>query len=112
MLEMRKMHLLLLACIALIAPYAVKAQSRGNISVFGGYSYLNQALSSKHGWNVSLAGNVTRHIALVADFSGHSGSISWFQNSDKYSDYSLLFGPRYVHTIGKRWTPFKRIAGN
>jgi hypothetical protein len=106
---MAKKCLLLLACMALMTPLAAKAQSRGNIIVFGGYSYLNQVFLSKHGWNISIAGNVTRHVALVADFSGHYASNSWFQNSDRYSDYSLLFGPRYVHTIGKRWTPFAHV---
>jgi hypothetical protein len=92
-------------------PFASKAQDRGEISVFGGYSYLNDVFSSKHGWNASLAGNVTRHVALVADFSGHYGPESWFQSANR--NYSFLFGPRYVYTIGKRWTPFAHaLIGN
>jgi hypothetical protein len=99
---------LFLFCLMLIAPFTAKAQDRGEISVFGGYSHAWNA-STNHGWNTSIAGNVAKHLALVADFSGSYRTIKssgYFQSEDQYRNYSFLFGPRYVHTIQKRWTPF------
>jgi hypothetical protein len=53
---------------------------------------------------------VAKHLALVADFSGFYGSDKYsgpnFRSEDIYRNYGFLFGPRYVHTVGKRWTPF------
>jgi len=102
--------LLLSSCIMWILPFTVQAQERGEISVFGGYSHLWADVSANHGWIASLAGNIARHMALVADFSGQHSSMSYayygVQTEAQYRSYSFLFGPRYVRTIGKRWTPF------
>jgi hypothetical protein len=101
-------------------PVIEVAQQRGEISLFGAYSNIHVWSSldiESHGWNASLAGNVTKHFALVADFSGyynfssHSYSSSYLSYRVNYKkrSYSFLFGPRYAHTIGKRWTPFAHL---
>jgi hypothetical protein len=99
--------LLLVFIVALLVPLAANAQDRGEISAFGGFSGLAELFDTNYGWNASVAGNVTRHLALVADLSGYygSGTKGWFSSPVDHA-YGLLFGPRYVHTIGERWTPF------
>jgi opacity protein-like surface antigen len=107
------LYLVLFFLLVTVAPSAADAQDRGEISVFGGYSYLYHLFSAQHGWNASVASNVTKHIALVADFSGHYGSETYLESENTHRDYSFLFGPRYVHTIGKRCTPFAHaLIGN
>ena len=86
--------------------FAAKAQERGEISVSGGYSQQWELFAAMHGWDASVAGNVMKHLALVADISGYYNSATFYQTQYKYRNYSFLFGPRYLHTIGSRWTPF------
>jgi hypothetical protein len=107
----KRITLLLLFCLALMMPFAAQAQKRGEISVFGGFSGTSDIWDSKSGWDVSLAGNVTKHVALVADISRHSssGSTGWWFGSAPSHSYSYVFGPRYVHTFGQRWTPFAPV---
>ena len=106
---MKRACSLCLFSLALMIPLAVRAQDRGDISVFGGYLQAWNA-DANQGWNASVSGTIINHLALVADFSGLYGSSkytdSYFKSEDKYRHYKILFGPRYVHTIGKRWTPF------
>jgi hypothetical protein len=106
----KRIALLYLFCLTLMMPFAAQAQERGEISVFGGLSGTTSLWDAAAGWNVSLAGNVMKHVALVADISGHysSGSPGWFGSAPSHS-YSYVFGPRYVHTFGKRWTPFAHL---
>jgi hypothetical protein len=82
--------------------FPAMAQDVGEIGVFGGYSESFELFSSQHGWNASIAGIAATHLALVADFSWYTGKESYYE----YRDCTFLFGPRYVHGIGKRWTPF------
>ena len=103
---MKRRNALLLSCLILMAPIAGMAQERGEISVFGGYSHQFEGLSTMHGWNASIAGNVMKHLAIVGDFSGYYRTNNSLQTEYKERDYSFLFGPRYVHLIGERWTPF------
>jgi hypothetical protein len=100
----------LLFCLALMIPLAAHAQMRSEISAFGGFSSKIDLWDAKNGWIVSLAGNVTKHVALVADISGHysSGSSGWFGSASSHS-LTYVFGPRYVHTFGQRWTPFAHV---
>ena len=106
---MKRAILLFSSCLLWALPFTAKAQERGDVSVFGGYSHRWNA-NAIHGWNASLPGNVTNHMALVADFSGYYWSDSYaassYQSEYQSRNYSFLFGPRYVHTIQKRWTPF------
>jgi hypothetical protein len=95
--------ILLIFCLALLAPFAVKAQEQGAVSVFGGYSASSELLDPlRHGWNASIAGNITKHLALFTDFSRYSGRNAGYQ----FNSFNLMFGPRYVGRIGKRWAPF------
>jgi hypothetical protein len=108
---MKRITLLFLFCLALMLPFAAQAQERGEISVFGGFSGTTDLWDGKNGWNASLAGNVVKHVALVADISGHynSGSTGWWSGRAPSHSYSYVFGPRYVHTSGQRWTPFAHV---
>jgi hypothetical protein len=107
MIRMIRISLLFLSFLASMMPFAAQAQERGEISVFGGFSEAGDFFHSGSGWNVSISGNVMKHVALVADISGHysGGSTGWFGSPPNHK-YSFLFGPRYVHTFGQRWTPF------
>jgi hypothetical protein len=100
-----------IAFIALTMPLAATAQERGEISVFGGYSKSWDLFDpGKQGWDVSVSGNISKHLALVADFSGHyhknRPDVSYLSVS---RCFSAIFGPRYVHRIGKRLSPFAHI---
>ncbi len=93
-------------------------------NVFIGYSYLSADLvsgsrTSLNGWNGSVEGKVLPFIGLVADFSGHYGSLSVVSNgfcplplgglpgaciataSASASEHNFLFGPRASFPIGK-----------
>jgi hypothetical protein len=101
----RIVYLPLLFLLPMMAP-AARAQDKGEISVSGGYSQQWDLFNAMHGWDASVAGNVMKHLALVADISGYYNSDTFYQTQYKYRNYSFLFGPRYVHAIGSRWTPF------
>jgi opacity protein-like surface antigen len=99
----------------------VKAQEAPRIEVFGGYSYFrSDGGRSLHGWNASIAGNVSSWFGLVGDFSGHYGAQSLrtefplpgspgtiSAKSDGNSSLHLqLFGPRFSYRSNERVTPF------
>lgn len=103
---MRKLALLALLLLA-FAVTAV-AQNVPKAEVFGGYSYLrvDTGISgadkvSLNGWNAALAGNLNRHFAIVADFSGHYGSPDVLGVQVKSNQYSFLFGPQISNRSGK-----------
>jgi hypothetical protein len=79
-----------------------KAQEVGRAEVFGGYSW---AGGNFHGWNASVAGNITKGFGVVADFSGHYGSELAGSLLIHEDAHSFLFGPRVLFP-GKRLTPF------
>ena len=66
--------------ILFVPPTTLKAQERGEVSVFGGYSYSPELFDSQNGWKASISGNVMTHLALVGDFSGYyrDPSTGWF----------------------------------
>jgi len=89
-------------------------------NVFVGYSYMSAPLVSSsrtnlNGWNGSVEGKVLPFIGLVADFSGHYGSVPLAVNptctaviggtcstlSASTNIYSFLFGPRVSVSVGK-----------
>jgi len=78
-----------------------KAQEVPKAEVFGGYSWSG---GNFHGWNASVAGNINKHLGIVADFSGHYGSELGIVKVNQHA-HSFLFGPR-VSFRGKRLTPF------
>jgi len=109
---MKKMLLAFSLCLMGILPVAAYAQEPGDISVFGGYAH-TWVTQRNHAWNASIAGNLTKHLALVADFSGnyHSDSYAdpYYQGENHQQNHTFLFGPRYLYTINKRWTPFAHV---
>jgi hypothetical protein len=110
---MKRFALLIAVCLMWAMPSTLKAaQERGEIGVFGGYarSYMT---TFPNGWNASIAANVVKHLAVVADFSGYSRSESNSSYTSKYKSHNFLFGPRAMATIENRWTPFVHfLAGN
>src|SRR5215475_11508123 len=96
-----------------------------SFNVFGGYSYMSADFNSGgrtnlNGWNASAEGKVLPFIGLVADFSGHYGSVGSsgsavcpfpgiggcsFTIGANVSEHNFLFGPRASVTIGK-FRPF------
>ena len=58
--------LILAACLSAGAQETQGSRETPKAELFGGYSY---AGSDTHGWNGSIAGNVNRWLALVADVS-------------------------------------------
>jgi hypothetical protein len=94
----------LLFILASVMPLAVKAQERGEVSMFGGYAYMRDLDDGAHGWHASVAGNVIKHLALVGDFSGKYSSRVSSPYRFSYRHYGLLFGPRFV--TGNKIQPF------
>ena len=109
-----KKALFLASLLALCLPLAASAQEVApKVEIFGGYSYLradtgNTGLDAinAHGFNTSLAGNITKHIGIVSEFSR-------FTISESFTDPILgginvnsnvltyLFGPRVTLHRGK-----------
>jgi opacity protein-like surface antigen len=106
-----KKPLFLASLLALCLPLAASAQEVApKVEIFGGYSYLrDDALNgvNAHGFNTSLAGNITKHVGIVGEFSR-------FTNSESLSPVPILgsitvnsnvltylFGPRIVLHRGK-----------
>ena len=84
-----------------IALFPALAQEVPKAEVFGGYSW---AGGNFHGWNASVAGNVTKRLGIVADFNGQYGSEFGLVRI-KQDAHSFLLGPR-VSFRGKKFTPF------
>ncbi len=106
------LFLLLGAC-----PFASQAQDDvPTIEVFGGYSYLrtgNPYDQDSHGWNTSVAGNLTKNLAIKADFGGYydrytraavGGSINVSNRVHTY-----LFGPQFNFRATDRVNPFVHV---
>jgi opacity protein-like surface antigen len=105
---------ILASLLVICLPLAASAQEEApKVEIFGGYSYLradsgNTGLDdvSMHGFNTSLAGNITKQIGIVGEFSR-------FTKSQSFSDpvigqltadlrvTTYLFGPRVTFLRGK-----------
>lgn len=88
------------------------AQNTPKVEVFGGYSLLNEDVGGLfspstrvniHGWNAAAAGNISRWLALAADFSGH-----YRPNADA-SLHTFTFGPQISYRGKDKVTPFARL---
>ena len=74
--------------------------------VFGGYSFYSADVrfdmpffdnrEQLHGAAFSLAGNLTRHFGIVADFSYHQRTIDFLNLDVKVKRFNYLFGPRFT----------------
>src|ERR1044071_10497901 len=100
---MKKISLVIALLCATVA--SVNAQDAyPKVEIFGGYSYFNadpihgdnaKARKSSNGFALSLAGNLNSKIGLVAEFSGHHGTLNIFLINRDWNTYSFLFGPRF-----------------
>ncbi|MGH9753021.1 MAG: outer membrane protein [Blastocatellia bacterium] len=113
---MKKLSLLTVA-LAVCLPLSVLAQEGPKAELFGGYSYLRINTGEgvdgigAHGFNLSVAGNVTRNIGLVAEFSRFTKSET-LNLGDLFNEPGLgaagakartstyLFGPRFTLRTG------------
>jgi opacity protein-like surface antigen len=106
-----KKILFLASLLALCLPLAASAQEVApKVEIFGGYSYMRDDTIggvNAHGFNTSLAGNITKHVGIVGEFSRFTGSRSLpvpstpiLVNVD-VNVLTYLFGPRIVLHRGK-----------
>jgi opacity protein-like surface antigen len=88
------------ACLTAQNTYA--ADDSPEIEVFGGYSYVRGEQGvNLHGWNASMAGNITHYFGVVGDVSGHYANGSFLDGNA----YTFLGGPRFSFRT-TRLTPF------
>jgi|GEM_PF-874015 len=87
------------------------------LDIYAGFSYLNDGLLftrvSAYGWNLQATLNLSQHIGLTADFSGHSGSSKNVMllgilpipqvNQDAYF---FLFGPKFTIRVPEKFEMF------
>ncbi|HKQ73807.1 MAG TPA: outer membrane beta-barrel protein [Blastocatellia bacterium] len=108
---MKKLSLLTLLLV-LCLPLAASAQEEApKVEMFGGYSFLRvnpgQGADgvSAHGFNTSLAGNITKNIGIVGEFSRFtkSANISDVINDPIFGSFeaharvsTFMFGPRFT----------------
>ena len=109
------------AALLLILPIAATAQDFAKAELGAGYSLFRLSTSNPggdlrtttHGWNISIAPNINRNLAIVFDFGGHYGSFSetaeffgfpFNQNVDVQA-HTVMAGPRVSEEVGA-WRPF------
>jgi opacity protein-like surface antigen len=120
--ESMKKLLFLASLVVLCLPLAASAQEVApKVEIFGGYSLLRVDPGSipggsdvgkidTHGFNVSMAGNVAKHVGIVSEFSRFtkSGSASNIFGDPRLSGvdvkvrvFPFMFGPRVTLHRGK-----------
>jgi hypothetical protein len=93
-------------CLILLVPLTAVAQEEfPRAEVFGGYSYFraNPDEFNLHGWNASVAGNLTSWFGVEGDFSGHYGSPSVYGFGIPMVDISshtFMGGPKLTYRSG------------
>lgn len=119
---MRKVFLLFSVMFLMISPRA-KAQQFEGIEVYGGYSYLQDNLSSTFspfyspltpfgadfslsGWQASITEKATDWLGLVQEFAGYYGTRNLIGADNHFSSFSILSGPRFYYPGFKAITPF------
>ncbi len=86
-----------------LVPLVAEAQSEyPKAEIFGGYSLLrtNPDAMNLHGFNASVAGNVTRWFGVEGDFSGHYGSPNLFGFNLPFLDarsHTFMAGPKLTY---------------
>jgi opacity protein-like surface antigen len=86
----------------LVAQIGYADDNSPKIEVFGGYSYVRGEQGvNLHGWNASVAGNITHYFGLVGDVSGHYANDSFLDGNT----YTFLGGPQFSFRT-TRMTPF------
>lgn len=119
---MRKSFLLLVALLFAF-PQLARAQRFEGIEVFGGYSYLQNNLSSTYspfytpltpfgadfslnGWQASITEKAADWIGLTQEFGGYYGTKNLLGADNHFSTFSILSGPRFYYPGLKGVTPF------
>jgi hypothetical protein len=114
---------LLLATLLFAIPQTIKAQRVQRIEFFGGYSYLQNNLSSTYspfylaptpfgsnfalnGWQASITEKATDWLGLTQEFGGHYGTKQLQGINNHFSTFSILSGPRFFYPGLKGVTPF------
>ena len=115
------MRLIIFTAVLLITlSMPAMAQEAPDVEVFGGYSFIKlEGETGLHGWNASVAGNLSRSFAVVVDFSGHYGSQSFSTDfslpglpatrvmTDVHTNlHTILGGPRFAYRRQEKITPF------
>ena len=110
---MKKSSLVALLMVLSLPLMASAQEGAPKVEIFGGYSYVrtdtNAFVSesiSAHGFNTSLAGNITKHIGIVGEFSrftlSDSFAVSVLGRINVDSNVvTYLFGPRITPHRGK-----------
>jgi hypothetical protein len=114
---------LLLVTLLIAVPHTIRAQRFEGIEFFGGYSYLQNNLSSTHspfylaptpfgsnfslnGWQASITEKATDWLGLTQEFGGHYGTKQLQGINNHFSTFSILSGPRFYYPGLKGVTPF------
>jgi hypothetical protein len=122
-----KKHVLgifLFGIIVCLTGVSAHAQSISKISLFGGYSYLDNnwgngcfgscgsgLTTGLHGYTVAAAYSFNNHLGLEANFAGHNGSptvqtlsplgtSNGFVESENQDFYTYTFGPKLTLPVG------------
>jgi hypothetical protein len=124
---MKRMRRFLLgAVLAFSLPLAVSAQDSAQdfakAELSAGYSLYRLSTSNPggdlrtttHGWDISIAPNINRNLAIVFDFGGHYGSFNEasdffgipFSQKVDVQVHTVMAGPRVSETVNERWRPF------
>ena len=120
------LNLMPLAPTPAAAPAAASSSSDSfhRFDFFAGYSFLNNNISQSdnfgdafgptqlvHGYAASVTFNLNKNFGILADFSGHNGSTTFFSDDTTFrqdeDQYYFLFGPSVSHSFGKA-----RISGH
>lgn len=98
-----------------VAMFAVPimAQDYPRAEIFGGYSYVRvqEIDMNMHGWNFSIAGNLSSWFGIVGDISGQYGKASEFGVDVDLNLHSFLFGPKIAGRGGKVTTFVQALFG-
>jgi hypothetical protein len=119
---MRKLFLLLITLLFTV-PQLAQAQRFQGVEFFGGYSYLQNNLSSTispfyfppttfgsnfslNGWQASITEKATDWLGLTQEFGGYYGTKQLRGANNHFSTFSILSGPRFYYPGLKGVTPF------
>ncbi|HET9533369.1 MAG TPA: hypothetical protein VFQ92_23660, partial [Blastocatellia bacterium] len=94
---MRKLFMMI--AVLFVAALPAEAQdSYPSSEIFGGYAYFSADVLDReglHGFGLSFSGNLGPRVGLVAEFSGHYGSVDIPGGELDFSTHTFLFGPRF-----------------
>jgi hypothetical protein len=119
---MRKLFLLPITLL-LAVPQLAKAQRFEGAEIFGGYSYLQNNLSSTispfylppttfgsnfalNGWQASITEKATDWLGLTQEFGGNYGTKQLRGVNNHFGTFSILSGPQFYYNGLKGVTPF------